>query len=127
MRISLFTLCSIIPSALLFSPTANSRDLAIRCTHSDGSEIEIYIIKEEQRKFVFFNRGTKEIEPICSGNCNWSYTLNRISFENPRNGFIVSGILNRARGTLLMGFATGGFGRKVCSRTALPTPRVNKF
>ena len=115
-----------ILTSLLAVP-ANAKDLAIRCTHSDRSEVEIYIIKEDQKKFVFYNQRSREIQPICSGNCSWSYTTNRISFENPRNGFITSGVLNRARGTLVTGLATGGFDHKVCSRTVMPTPRVNKF
>jgi hypothetical protein len=104
-----------------------SNNVAILCKHVDGSEPEIYIIRAIKKDFIFFNQGTKQIEPICIGNCNWSYTTNRISFENRRNGFIISGKLNRAEGTLVLGLATGSYDKKVCSKTSMPSVTSNKF
>lgn len=113
------------------APIVDPQRIAISCTKAGDPYTEIYIIDEEQRKFFFYNQGSQAIEPACSGDteCNWEYTENRISFEDPDNGFVIAQTLNRVSGELTSRLAIGDtqFTTRLCERTAMPSIAANRF
>lgn len=105
--------------------------IAISCTKPDDPYTEIYIIDEEQEKFFFYNQQSRSIQPSCRGEaeCNWDYSENRISFDNPGNGFIIAQTLNRVNGEMTSRFAMGDtqFSVRTCQRVDMPPIASNRF
>ena len=116
---------SLIAATLI--PISAQADTAIKCQKRKAGPTEIYVIRDAQRKFVFFNQKTKQIQPSCEGRCDWSYTENRIAFDKLDSGFIKRAVLNRASGTLISWFATGGSSSQTCVKIPMPIVAKNKF
>lgn len=110
---------------------ADGQRIEISCTSANDSYVEIYIIDEIQKKFFFYNKGTRAIEPACRGDadCNWEYTESKISFENPDNGFVIGQTINRVTGELTSRLAIGDteFSTRSCEQVAMPTIATNRF
>ena len=119
--------CTILLMTAAFAPNLAHADAAIKCQSGKTGPTEIYVIRDTQKKFVFFNQKTKQIQPICEGRCNWSYTENRIAFDKLDSGFIKRAVLNRSSGKLTSWFATGGSSTQKCAKIAMPIIAINKF
>lgn len=117
----------VLPEPKPTPPIPTVTRTAISCEADDRSEI--YIIDDVKRKIEFFGQDSKTIKPLCTGTCNWEFTDNRISFENPDNGFITGAVLDRVTGQMTLQLASQDipYSKRTCSKIPMPKITSNKF
>jgi len=121
MKLAYLILSLLLPSM----SQASGNPTAIRCK-SPKDPPEIYVINGSGQSFSYFNQKTRTIEPVCFGNCRWSSTPSKISFETD-SGFTVASTLNRVDGTMVERSAFDQVRKSNCQRIPMPSRARNRF